>query len=160
MTPEGDVTGQSGLLNALQAELAQALVDRDVLTSFAGDSDQRVIQAGRRIDAITQRIEEERRGLDGAGVEGSLPEVVGAYEELLVDLEFANTSYTQALAALSGARAEARRQSRYLAAHIEPTLAQSALYPHRLLLTGLAGLFLMLGWGVVMLVYYNIRDNR
>jgi capsular polysaccharide transport system permease protein len=86
--------------------------------------------------------------------------VIGAYEELRVDLEFANTTYIQALAALSAARAEARRQSRYLAPHIQPTLAESALYPRRLLLSGLTALFLMLGWGVLMLIYYNVRDNR
>ena len=58
------------------------------------------------------------------------------------------------------ARAEARRQSRYLAAHVEPTLAESSLYPRRALLSGLVGLFLLLGWGVLMLVYYNVRDSR
>ncbi|MCB1376137.1 MAG: hypothetical protein KDJ78_18515, partial [Rhodobacteraceae bacterium] len=158
--PSADVAGQMGLLSALQSELAQALVDRDVLLSYAAEGDQRVIQANRRIDAITARIEDERSSLDLTGVAGSLPEVVGNYEELLVDLEFANTAYTQTLAGLAAARAEARRQSRYLAAHIKPTLAQSTLYPRRLMIAGLTGLFLLLGWGVLMLVYYNVRDNR
>jgi capsular polysaccharide transport system permease protein len=158
--PSADVAGQSGLLAALNQELAQALVDRDVLLSYAAGDDQRVQQANRRIAAITARIEEERSSLDLTGLPGSLPEVVGSYEELLVDLEFASTAYTQTLAGLAAARGEARRQSRYLAAHIEPTLASTSLYPRRALLTGLAGLFLLLGWGVLMLVYYNIRDNR
>jgi len=158
--PEADVAGQSGLLNALNAELAQALVERDVLRSYAAEGDQRVIQADRRIEAITARIEDERRTLGVTGVEGSLPEVVGRYEELAVDLEFANTAYTQALAGLAAARAEARRQSRYLAPHVRPTLATAPLYPRRVLLAGLVGLFLLLGWGTLMLVYYNVRDNR
>jgi capsular polysaccharide transport system permease protein len=119
-----------------------------------------VIQADRRIEAITARIEDERRTLGVTGVEGSLPEVVGRYEELVVDLEFANTAYTQALAGLAAARAEARRQSRYLAPHVRPTLATAPLYPRRVLLAGLVGLFLLLGWGTLMLVYYNVRDNR
>lgn len=158
--PEADVAGQMGLLNALQAELAQALVDRDVLTSYAAEGDQRVQQADRRISAITGRLEEERSSLAVSGVGASLPEVVGRYEELLVDLEFANTAYTQSLAAVAAARAEARRQSRYLAPHIRPTAAESALYPRRLLLAGLIGLFLTLGWGILGVVYYNVRDNR
>ena len=107
-----------GLLNALQSELAQALVERDVLLSYADEGDQRVLQANRRIDAITARIEAERASLGIAGATGTLPEVVGTYEELLVDLEFANTAYTQTLAGLTAARAEARRQSRYLAPHV------------------------------------------
>ena len=160
VNPTADVAGQMGLLSALQAELAQALVGRDVLLSYAAEGDQRVIQAERRIAAITARLEDERSSLDLTGVTGSLPEVVGRYEELLVDLEFANTAYTQTLAGLAAARAEARRQSRYLAPHVRPTLAESALYPRRVMLAGLAGLFLLLGWSVLMLVYYNVRDNR
>ena len=102
-----------------------------MLTSYAGEGDQRVVQADRRIAAITERIEDERATLGVTGVAGTLPEVVGRYEELAVDLEFANTAYTQTLAGLAAARAEARRQSRYLAPHVSPTLATTALYPRR-----------------------------
>ena len=161
--PSADVAGQMGLVNALSGELAQALVERDMLLSYAADGDQRVVQANRRIEAITERIEEERANLGIAGVAGAggtLPEIIGAYEELLVDLEFSNTAYTQALGNLAVARAEARRQSRYLAAHVEPTRAERALYPRRATITGLAALFLLLGWSVLMLVWYNVRDNR
>ncbi len=69
-----------------------------MLLSYADPTDQRVIQVNRRIDAITGRIEAERQNLGVAGVEGALPEIIGAYEEQLVDLEFASTAYTQALA--------------------------------------------------------------
>ena len=44
--------------------------------------------------------------------------------------------------------------------HVHPTLAETALYPRRALIAGVAGLFLLLGWGVLMLLYYNVRDNR
>lgn len=158
--PSADVAGQSGLLNALNNELAQALVDRDVLLSYATEGDQRVQQANRRIAAITERIEDERSTLGVTGVTGALPDVIGRYEELTVNLGFANTAYTQALAGLAAARAEARRQSRYLAPHVRPTLATTSLYPRRVLLSGLTGLFLMLGWGVVMIIWYNVRDSR
>jgi len=158
--PSGDVAGQAGLLNALQGELAQALVERDVLTSYADARDQRVVQADRRISAIRDRIEAERNALEAGGVADALPEVVGAFEELQVDLEIANTAYTHALAGVAAAEAEARRQSRYLVPHVQPTLAEQALYPQRVLIAGMAGLFLLLGWSVLMLVYYNVRDNR
>lgn len=160
--PSADAAGRMGLLNALQSKLAQALVERDMLLSYAAEDDQRVIQANRQISAINTRIDDERRTLGVSDAEGggALPEILGSYEELLVDLKFANTAYTRALAGLTGAQAAAQRQSRYLAAHIEPTLAESALYPKRALLAGLTGLFLMLGWSVLMLIYYNVRDNR
>jgi capsular polysaccharide transport system permease protein len=163
--PTADVAGQMGLLSALQNELAKAMVERDQLLSYVGEEDPRVVQAERRIDAIEKRIDAERTSLgapapdQGSGTE-ALADVVGDYEELKVDLEFANTAYTQAMAALAAARAEARRQSRYLAPHVLPTTADQSLYPHRVLRSGLVLLFATLAWGILMLVYYNIRDSR
>ena len=158
--PEADIAGQMGLLSALQTELAQALVERDTLLSYVDEQDQRVVQSNRRIDAITARIAEERNNLGIAGP-GTAPAVLlGQYEELLVDLEFANAAYTQALTNVSVARAEARRQTRYLAAHVKPTLSQEPQFPRRLTLSGIAALFLLVGWGLGVTFYYNIRDRR
>jgi capsular polysaccharide transport system permease protein len=159
--PTADVAGQMGLLSALQGELAKAMVERDQLLSFVGEDDQRVVQAERRIAAIDKRIDAERTslGVTGDGSE-ALADVVGTFEELKVDLEFANAAYTQGLAALAAARADAGRQSRYLAPHVLPTTADLSLYPRRTLLAGLVLLFATLGWGIAMLVYYNIRDSN
>lgn len=158
--PRADVSGQAGLLNALESELAKAMVERDELLSYADPKDQRVRQIDRRIAAVTGRIDAERGSLSAGGVTGSMPEVVGGYEELEVDLEIARTAYTHALAGRAAAEAMAQRQSRYLVPHIQPTLAETALYPRSGLIIGLAALFLTLGWSVLMLIYYNVRDNR
>lgn len=158
--PAADVAGQSGLLNALEDQLAKAMIERDMLMSYADERDQRVLQANRRIDALTQRIDEERGSLKVEGVEGSLPDLISAYEELKVDQEFANKAYLETLAGLSGARAAAEHQARYLVPHIQPTLATTALYPRRATIASLTGLFLLIGWGIAILIYYNVRDNR
>ncbi len=57
------------------------------------------------------------------------------------------------------ARREARRQSRYLAAHVRPTLAQKAQYPERTKLIALLTLFSFLTWSIICLVYYSLRDR-
>lgn len=56
--------------------------------------------------------------------------------------------------------AEAQRQSRYLATHVAPTLAESSRYPEREMILGITVLFLFLGWAVIVLVAYSIRDSR
>ena len=82
-------------------------------------------------------MEAERVALGvGGSDDASLSEVVGDFEELKIDLEFANTAYIQTMAAVTAARAEARRQSRYLAPHVAPTLAEQSLYPRRGLISG------------------------
>ena len=136
--PTADLAGQMGLLNALQDELAKALVERDQLMSYVDETDQRVVQIDRRIAAIKDRIEAERTSLGVSGGQTTaLADVIGKFEGLKVDLEFASAAYTQGLAALTAAKAEARRQSRYLAPHVQPTTAEVSLYPRRALLCGL-----------------------
>jgi hypothetical protein len=58
-----------------------------------------------------------------------------------VEQEFAQQAYVAAMAAYDAALAEGRQQSRYLAAHVEPTLAERADYPQRWTLTLLTALF-------------------
>ena len=158
--PSADVRGQAGIVNALQSELAKTMVDRDMILSYADAKDQRVVQADRRIAAIQQRIEAERERMQEGGSEGALPDVVGDYETLKVDLQIASTAYTHILAGLTAAEAQARRQTRYLAPHVQPTLAQTSLYPRRGTLAAMTAFFLALGWGILVLVYYNVRDNN
>jgi capsular polysaccharide transport system permease protein len=116
----------------------------------------------RRADSLEARIAAERTRLgSGLGERGqrALSEVVGEFEELVVDREFAEQSYTLALATYQQAEAEARRRHRYLAAHIEPTLSQDPEYPDRLLLVLAVFLLALAGYSVLILGAWNIRDR-
>lgn len=158
--PAADAAGQLGILNALQSELATALVERDSLASFAQPGDPRLTTLDVRIQSITARIEAERNNLSGTLENANKVDIYGEYEDLRVQQEFANAAYTQALAGLASARADGRRQARYLAVHVQPTLAQTSLYPRSFLLMVLTALFGMLAWAISMLLYYNVRENR
>lgn len=162
--PTIDTQGQMGLLNTLQAQLADALIEVDLLRETTRDSDPRITQGELRIAVIERRIDDERRKLGlGGGVSGDgsvFADLVGEYESLVVDLEFAQQSYIAALATYDAARNEARRQSRYLAAHVRPTLAEKAEYPERVLTLALIGLFSFLAWAIASLVAYSLRDRR
>lgn len=163
--PEADLQGRMGVMNNLQQQLAQALIDLDLLRDTTNAADPRVTQAQRRIEVIRERILRERENLtesDGtrSAVAEDYPQLLAEYESLNVDREFAEQSYRAALTALDAARANAARQSRYLATFVEPTLAQSPEYPQRFVLTGLTALFVLLGWSIMALVYYSLRDRR
>lgn len=162
--PSVDLQTQAGLLGKLEAQLADALIEFDLLALSTREDDPRVTQAQRRIEVIRDRIDAERRklGLAGDGADGSevYANLFGEYERLVVDREFAEKSYTTALAAFEGAQAEARRQSRYLAAYVKPTLAESARFPERWTLLGLSALFIFLVWSTLVLVIYALKDRR
>lgn len=159
--PSIDVNTQVGLVGSLEAQLAEALIDLDMLPSQRQD-DPRFAQAQLRIDVIQRRIDEERNKL-GAGKSGEgevFAELFGEYERLVVEREFAEQRFLSAQIAYDSALSEARRQSRYLAAYVQPTSAESARYPKRLTLTFVYGLFISLVWATIVLVLYAIKDRR
>ena len=159
--PNADLQGQMGLLNSLQKQLADALIQLDLLTDVTRDSDPRIEQTKRKIDVIKVRIAEERRKLvtsDGNG--NAFSSLIGKFEALRVDLQFAEQSYISALSSYDSAVAEARRKSIYLAAYVKPTIAQRSEYPNRIVIIGLSALFLFLIWSVLVLVAYSVRDRR
>lgn len=159
--PSLDIQTSAGLQATLEAQLAEALIELDLLRDTAGEGDPRVQSAQRRIAVIEARIEAERDRM-GSGVDDAvaMADVVGEFERLTVDREYAELAYTGALAGYDAARAEARRKSRYLATHVPPTTAETSRYPRRGMLLSLLIGFSVLAWMVLVLVGYSLRDRR
>ncbi|WOI31288.1 sugar transporter [Sulfitobacter dubius] len=162
--PLADLQGRMGVMTNLQQQLAEALIEFDLLRDTNTSSDPRLAQAKRRIEVIQERILSERKNFTGvdttSAVAEDYPALLAEYESLLVDQEFAEEAYRLALSAVEVARSNATRQSRYLATYIEPTRPETAEFPQRFVLGGLVCLFLTLLWGVGALVYYSIRDRQ
>ncbi|WP_270725255.1 sugar transporter [Shimia sp. Alg240-R146] len=160
--PLADTQGHLGLLNNLQTQLAMALIELDMVRQTARSGDPRITQGERKVQVIEERISEERNrfGSETETEDDTYSRLVGEYEELAVELEFANSSYLSALAAYDSALAEAQRKSRYVAAYQDPTLAQSAEYPQRFLISALTFGALLLTFMILCLVYYSLRDRR
>lgn len=158
--PRTDVQAQAGLLGNLQAQLAEALIALDLLREATRDGDPRLEQGARRVAVIEERIAAERAklGLEGDG--DAFANVVGAYEALMADRDFAERAYAAARSAYDLAQAEARRQSRYLAAWQAPTLPETAEYPRRGRLLAMVAGFALLFWGFAVLSVYAALDRR
>lgn len=161
--PTADVQGQMGLLNTLQAQQAEALIEFDLLAQSTREGDPRLEQARSRIAIIEARIREERRKFGVGGAEEgdeSYAETIAEFERLAVDREIAEQTYAATLNAFDASRAEANRQSRYLAAYIQPTVAERSEFPNRPLVIGIVALFGFLTWAILSLIYYALRDRR
>ncbi|WP_461426783.1 sugar transporter [Gymnodinialimonas sp.] len=162
--PESDLQGRMGVLNNLQQQLAEALIENDLLgENTANPNDPRLRQSAQRIDVIRERIALERQNFTEADAQvggEDYPTLIAEFEGLVVDREFAEESYRAALTALDLARTNTTRQSRYLAVFIQPTFPELAQFPRRDVILGLAALFLVLSWAILALVYYSIRDRQ
>ena len=161
--PQLDLQSQAGLLGNLQGQEAEQIIELDLLRDTAQSNDPRMDQAERRLEVIRTRIAAERQKLgfdSGGGVGTAFADLVGEYERLVVDREFAEQSYVSALAAYDSARGDAKRQNRYLAAYMQPTVAQTPQYPLRGVLLLVVTVFLFLAWSTVTLVAYSVKDRR
>ncbi|MEQ3670379.1 sugar transporter [Pseudophaeobacter sp.] len=162
--PEADIQGRMGVMNNLQQQLAEALIEHDLLEGSVGAEDPRIKQITQRIGVIRARIDSERQtfasnNTDTGAVGEDYPSLISEFERLTVDREYTEETYRAALTALEVARDDATRQSRYLATYIKPTKAEEAEYPQRFILAGIIGVFLLLGWAIMALIFYSIRDR-
>lgn len=160
--PQADLAGQMGVLTQLQSQLAEQLLQLDMLMENAQPSDNRVLQAQQKEAALRKLIASERDkfGREGHGPAGeSYAQLVAEYEKLAVDREFAEGAYRSARANYELALVDAQRQSRYLAAHITPRIPQSSTEPRRLQLLAMVAGLLLIAWSIMSLIYYSVRDR-
>lgn len=169
LDPVENARAALGLMATLRQQLAEAQVELNSYLALVGERGPKVPALRQRIESLELRIASERERL-GAGADAPpsvLPpgerlfsELMGDYEELMVELEFAQTAYVSALTSFEQAQVEARRQTRFLAPHVRPTLSVEAEYPQRALIAAGAFLLFTVVWSVLLLVVYNIRDRR
>jgi capsular polysaccharide transport system permease protein len=161
--PTADAAAQMALVSSLEQSAAQTQIDLDLLTDTASPTDPRIPPLKRRLEVIEAQIKVERAKL-GAGArpdgKAAMADIFADYEKLRVDQEFAEAAYQSARAAHEVALSEARRQSRFLAAHILPTMAESSRDPRRLVILATLALLLTLAWSIGSLIYYSLRDRR
>ena len=162
--PEIDLEGRLGVMTNLQQQLAEVLVDYDLLNANTSNpNDTRLQQMRARIDAIEARIAEERGTFNAVNEDGrdeAYSDLMTEYEGLVVARELAQTTHGLAVAALDLARTNAARQSRYLAVYIEPTMPEAPQFPRNAMILAQVGLFLLVGWSILALIVYSIRDRR
>lgn len=159
--PTADLQGQMGVLNSLQTQLAGVSIELALLLDNSSDSDPRVRQVRQKIQAIERLIDKERNSFSNSDTgEGAFTQLLATFQELQINVEFAEQSYISAQATYDGAQAEAVRKSRYLATYVEPTLAETPEYPRRLLLVLVMAGLLLLSWAILVMIYYSLRDRR
>ncbi|MGH6925408.1 MAG: hypothetical protein ACRED5_16900 [Propylenella sp.] len=90
---------------------------------------------------------------------GPLASVIGQYQELLLDQEFAEKAYTAALASLDRARADAARTQAYLAVFANPMVAEERSYPRRWVSVSVVLIISSILWAIGVLGFLTVRDH-
>ncbi len=161
--PGVDVSSQTTILGSLETQLTDTLIEIEMLSANTRRSDTRLEQARQRQNVLQSRIDQERSkralGTGDAGRKG-MAQLFGEYERLIVEVEFNEQSYQAARASFEAAVSDARRNTRYLAAHILPTRADQSLFPQRGLLLSFVAIAAFLSWAIFALIGFSFLDRR
>jgi capsular polysaccharide transport system permease protein len=160
--PTALAASRLSVVASLESQLATEQATRAMVNTFLNDNAPSVRLMENKIDALRNRIKEERSKLGTtSGAEGGevMSTVIAEYEELATDREFAETLYKSSLSSLEAARMAAERQMRYVASFVEPKRAEDAQYPERFKNILLVFLATGLAWVIGVLIFYGVRDH-
>lgn len=165
LDPQLLAQSEQSIIKDLQVSLAELQARRSVLKQSTTDSPTlRVLE--RQIGAVEKQIQDQKRrvGSGKADVaddysDSNLSKLYTDYGALLLEQEFAEKAYTAAQTALEQALTEARKQDRYFAIVVEPTLPDASLFPTSLVNTILVFGGLLIVWLLLYLVVQSVRDH-
>ena len=145
------------LVSSLEAQLS-SVEARLFAASEKLDPNAPTIEAlKRQANALQQQINLKKDSRAGDIYEKS--EVLSEYETLQIQKAFAQKAYASAMGSLEAARLNADAQQRYLAIFMQPTEAQMAEYPKRLISILMYSIYAFALWGIASLVTYAVRDH-
>jgi capsular polysaccharide transport system permease protein len=146
-----------GIVAGLEGQLAQLRAEIGQKSTFMRADTPALAALRSRAVAIEQEVARERARL--AGESGAIAGMIGGFERLMLQREFADRGLASALASLEQARVEAQRQQLYVVRVVQPQSPEEALYPRRwLLLASVVAAALILHC-VSLLGYHAARDH-
>ncbi|EGQ7649199.1 MULTISPECIES: capsule biosynthesis protein [Vibrio] len=160
LDPKQTASSKMMLIGELEAQLAKTQAELSALTSYMDPKAPSVINLTRKVNALTQQIQNEKNSIAGdTDTQPALSGVFADYEPLVVERTFAEKAYTSSLASLEAARVETSRKHRYLATFVEPTLPDEASEPQRLRSIITVFLASLISWAIGLLGLGIIREH-
>lgn len=160
VSPAGTVESLSAVVATLEAKLTELKANRSTLVSFQSSTSPEVVRVGAQIRSLEQQIAvEQARMAQRSG--GALNTLSSEYRTLELKAQFAQESYSAALAALENTRIEAARKLKQVSVLQSPNLPQYPLEPERLhnaIMYAVVVMFLALISQMLLLVIQEHQD--
>jgi len=159
--PSGALSTNIALVQTLRGQLIQQQADLASLISQQQNPNSPTAQTlGSRIAATNDQLKKMEREVS-KDREGNrmLTELVGRYERLDLERQYAQGAMIAAQQALDQARANAAAQHLYLTPYVRPVLAESATYPKRAQSVFIAALAFFGIWIVGVMVVRSVGEH-
>ncbi len=159
VSPTGTVESLSMVVANLEAQLANLKAKRTVLASYQSTRSPDVLRVASEIKALNQQIAQERaRMAQQSG--GALNVMSSEYQTLELQAQFAQDSYSGALAALESTRIEAARKLKQVSVLQSPTLPEYSVEPRRLYNSVVFAIIALFFGLILHMLVLIIKDHR
>lgn len=155
------VTANIQMMQSLQGTLVQLQSQLNGLLRQQLDPNSPAVQTLRsRIQGARDELARVEREV-GQSREGTRPltEVMSKFEQLNLDLQYAQTMVVSSRQMLDQARANAAAQHLYLTPYVTPALAESAVYPKRMMMILIYGLSFFGIWLIGLLIVRSVMEH-
>ena len=146
------LTLQSNLIS-LQRQLASAIEQHLDRAPGVQSLKAQIAAAKQQLEQVESQVAHDKDGT------GALARVVGSYDRLAFDQQFAEKMLAETMQALELARANAAAQHLYLQPYVTPAMPESSTYPHRPMDTLLGFLGFLGVWLAGLLIVRAVQDH-
>lgn len=159
VSPTKTVESLNRVVGTLEGELARLEAREKAIASYQSDQSAEMIRVRSEIQALREQVQVERDRLARAAG-NSLNEVSAQYRTLELRAEFAQQTYSSALAALENTRIEAARKLKQVSVLQSPILPEYSTKPERGRNTLIVALLALIGAVIAHMLILIIRDHR
>lgn len=159
VSPTTTVENINQVVATLEGDLARLQAQRNALASYQSAQSSELRSVEREIDALRDQIVEQRDRL--AQTTGdSLNRVSAEYEMLELRAQFAQETYSSALAALENTRLEAARQLKQVSVLQSPLMPEYPTEPDRLYNSAIFAIITLFLALIMSMMIMIIKDHR
>ncbi|NHI01621.1 chain-length determining protein [Oceanimonas sp. MB9] len=159
ISPIHTVESLNQVVSSLEGELARLQARYSAAQSYQSTRSAELVQIRAEINALQQQIGKEQNRL--AKETGSaLNQISAGYQALELKAQFAQQTYSSALAALESTRIEAARKLKQVSVLQSPLQPEYATQPERLYNTSMFAIIILFFTFIVSMLIVIIRDHR
>jgi capsular polysaccharide transport system permease protein len=154
------VASNSSLIQTLRANLAQLETQLSTLLAQRLNPDApAIVTLKNQIRSTKAQLAQTEASVGKSTNQAALSTVVGDYEQLNLEVQFAQNLVTSAMTAYEQARTTASAQQLYITPYVRPSLPESATYPMRILSVFFVGFVACAVWIIGILVGRSIFER-
>ncbi|HBP42428.1 MAG TPA: chain-length determining protein [Halomonas sp.] len=159
VSPTSTVESINQVVATLEGDLARLQAQRNALASFQSSQSSELRQVERSITALRDQIVEQRDRLAQAAG-NSLNRISAEYETLELQAQFAQETYSSALAALENTRLDAARQLKQVSVLQSPLFPEYPTEPNRLYNSSVFAIITIFLAFILSMIIMIVKDHR